>query len=118
MLQGRANNICMLGDELSEFRKLGLRAVIVGFESGSQRILDFIGKGTTVEQNLKAGEILHKHKIKIIGNFMIGLPTETNDEMTETVNIANATKRTIAKAALFIRPCPVVMFMNIVIKTT
>ena len=105
MLQGRANNICMLGDELAELKNLGLRAVIVGFESGSQRILDFIGKGTTVEQNIKAGEILHKHNIKIVGNFMIGLPTETNEEIKETIAVANKIKPTIASCS-FYSPMP------------
>jgi len=105
MLQGRADNICQLGDEIAEFKKLGLKAVIVGFESGSQRVLDFIGKKTTVESNIMAGEILHKHKIKIIGNFMIGLPTETNAEIQDTVNLANRISPTIASCS-FYSPMP------------
>ncbi|MGA1870974.1 MAG: B12-binding domain-containing radical SAM protein [bacterium] len=105
MLQGRADNICQLGDEIAEFKKLGLAAVIVGFESGSQRILDFIGKRTTVEDNNNAGELLHKHNIKIVGNFMIGLPTETCDEMRQTVNMAQRIKPTIASCS-FYSPMP------------
>lgn len=105
MLQGRANNICVLGDEISELKKLGLKAVIIGFESGSQRVLDFIGKGTTVEQNVMASEILHRHNIKIIGNFMIGLPTETREEIDETVELANKINPTIASCS-FYSPMP------------
>lgn len=105
MLQGRADNICKLGDEIAELKKLGLKAVVVGFESGNQRVLDFLGKKTTVDENIKAGEILHRHKIKIIGNFMVGLPTETNTEMQDTVNLANKIKPTIASCS-FYSPMP------------
>jgi len=105
MLQGRADNICQLGDEIAEFKKLGLKAVVVGFEGGNQRILDFIGKKTTVENNVLAGEILHKHGIKIIGNFMIGLPTETNSEIQDTANLAKRIKPTIASCS-FYSPMP------------
>ena len=105
MLQGRVNNICQLGDGIAELKKMGLSVVIVGFESGSKRILDFLGKGTTVEQNIRAAEILHKHGIKIVGNYMIGLPTETNEEIQETVNLARRVKATISSCS-FYSPMP------------
>ena len=101
MLQGRADNICQWGDEIRKLKDYGLKAVIVGFESGSQRILDFIGKGTTVEQNMLAGEILHKSGIKIVGNFMIGLPTEQKDEMDATALLAEKIRPTIASCSFF-----------------
>jgi len=105
MLQGRADNICRLGNEIAEYKRLGLKAVIVGFESGNQRVLDFIGKGTTVEQNIEAAEILHRFGIKIVGNFMIGLPTETNGEIEDTVLLAKKIKPTIASCS-FYAPMP------------
>lgn len=105
MLQGRVNNICQLGDEIADLKEIGLKAVIIGFESGSSRILDFIGKGTTVEQNIRASEILHKYGIKIVGNYMIGLPTETNVEIQETINLAKKIKATISSCS-FYSPMP------------
>lgn len=105
MLQGRADNICKLGNDIKEFKSLGLRAVIVGFESGSQRVLDFIGKKTTVDQNVKAAELLHVNGIKIVGNFMIGLPTESNDEIKATVKMANTIRPTIGSCT-FYSPMP------------
>jgi len=105
MLQARADNICQLGNDIKELKSLGLKAVIVGFESGSQRILDFIRKDTTVDQNIQASEILHAHGIKIIGNFMIGLPTETNDEITKTTKMASKIRSTISSCT-FYSPIP------------
>lgn len=105
MLQGRADNICNIGNDIKEFKSLGLKAVIVGFESGSQRVLDFIGKKTTVDQNLKAAEILHANGIKIVGNFMIGLPTETNDEIKATIEMAKSIRPTIGSCT-FYSPMP------------
>lgn len=105
MLQGRADNICQWGDEIKLLRDRGLKAVVVGFESGSQRMLDFLGKGTTVEQNIRAGEILHKNGIKIVGNFMIGLPMEQREEMDATALLAEKIRPTIASCS-FYSPMP------------
>lgn len=43
-----------------------------GFESGSQRILDFLGKGITVEKSRKAAELCHKYNIPILANILVG----------------------------------------------
>lgn len=105
MVQGRADNICQWGDDIKSLKGYGLKAVIVGFESGSQRVLDFIGKGTKVEQNILAGEILHRNGIKIVGNFMIGLPTEQRLEMEATAVLAEKIRPTIASCS-FYSPMP------------
>jgi anaerobic magnesium-protoporphyrin IX monomethyl ester cyclase len=63
----------------------GLRGYFIGFESGSDRVLRFIRKGTTRAQNLAAARICKRYGIAIWANYMLGLPTETKAEVLETV---------------------------------
>ena len=65
----------------------GLRGYFIGFESGSDRVLRFLRKGTTREINLKAAEVCKKYGIKVWANYMLGLPTETREEVIETISM-------------------------------
>ncbi|MCG2725687.1 MAG: B12-binding domain-containing radical SAM protein [Elusimicrobia bacterium] len=84
--QARTDFIVKNEDVVAEMALAGLKCFMIGFESGSQRVLDFLKKGTTVEQNLAAAKICDKHGIKIFANYMFGVPTETDDEVRQTVN--------------------------------
>lgn len=66
-------------------REAGCRQVTFGFESGSQRILDVLNKKTTVQQNKKAIELCRHAGIIPQGTLMIGNPTETREDLDETV---------------------------------
>lgn len=71
---------------MKELKEAGCWAIQFGFESGNQRMLNYINKNTTIEQNIKAIEQCKKYKIFVDGSFMIGLPTETEAEMNETID--------------------------------
>ena len=58
-------------------QEAGCRQVIFGLESGSQRILDVLGKSVTVEQNKEAVKICKEAGLLVSGLFMLGNPTET-----------------------------------------
>jgi radical SAM superfamily enzyme YgiQ (UPF0313 family) len=58
--------------------------VSFGFESGSQRLLDFMKKGITVEQSLRAAEICHRHRMRFLANILVGIPGETDDDFELT----------------------------------
>jgi anaerobic magnesium-protoporphyrin IX monomethyl ester cyclase len=83
----RADIICRNEDMIKRLSEIGLKWLTIGFESGSQRILNLIKKGTTVEQNYKAASICKKYGIKIIATFMLGLPTETKSEQWATAKM-------------------------------
>ncbi len=85
--QSRADLIVRNRDLLPQLRSIGLRGLFIGFESGSQRILDFLHKGTTVEDNLEAGRICKEHRLTIWANYMLGIPTETREETLATVEM-------------------------------
>jgi anaerobic magnesium-protoporphyrin IX monomethyl ester cyclase len=80
----RADIICRNEGMVERLASIGLDWLQVGLESGSQRILDFIKKDTTVEQNLQAAKICRKHGIKMFATYMYGLPTETRRDSLAT----------------------------------
>jgi len=71
---------------MRNLKHAGCWAIQFGFESGSQRVLDFIHKDVTVQQNINAIKQCKKYHIFVDGSFMVGLPTENVKEMNETVN--------------------------------
>ncbi|MGH7233250.1 MAG: B12-binding domain-containing radical SAM protein [Nitrospiraceae bacterium] len=85
--QMRADLMCRYPDVVKQMAETGLTWAMVGFESGSQRILDLFEKETTVEENLKAGEICKEYGVKIWANIIVGAPTETRTEVMETVRM-------------------------------
>ena len=85
--QMRADLICRYADVVREMAEAGLAWAMIGFESGSQRILDLFEKGTTVEENLRAAGICRDYGVKIWANVIFGAPTETRAEVMDTVRM-------------------------------
>jgi radical SAM superfamily enzyme YgiQ (UPF0313 family) len=83
----RADGICTKPDLFRRLVKVGWDLVSVGFESGSQRILDKLSKGTTVEQNLEAAKIIKCSGAKIYANYIIGMPWETKWDTQATAKM-------------------------------
>jgi anaerobic magnesium-protoporphyrin IX monomethyl ester cyclase len=85
--QSRADIIVKNEDMVALMAKAGLKGYFIGFESGSDRVLRFIRKGTKRAQNIQAGKVCRKYGIAIWANYMLGLPTETQDEVRETISM-------------------------------
>jgi radical SAM superfamily enzyme YgiQ (UPF0313 family) len=66
-------------------REAGCREIGYGVESGSNRILTLINKQQTTADIKKAFQICRAARMKATALFMIGLPTETEVELDETV---------------------------------
>lgn len=78
-----------MDDEMAALMyKSGCRLVSIGVESGSQMILDNIGKKIKLDDIRKTVKILKKNRIKIYNYFVIGLPWETEETVKETVKFA------------------------------
>lgn len=105
LAQSRADLICRDEQLLKTLRETGLKLMLVGFESGSQKVLDFIGKGTTVEENLKAAYLLRKHGIMVGGSFMLGTPHETKEDVNKTIELVKKMKPHFTSVSFF-TPCP------------
>jgi len=63
----------------------GLRIVLWGIESGCNRVLELMQKGTTKETNLQVLKDAHSIGIKNVAYVMFGFPTETKEEAKETI---------------------------------
>ena len=66
----------------------GLRLLLVGYESGNQKILHNIKKGLLVEVARKFTKDCHELGIVIHGTFILGLPGETRETIQETLAFA------------------------------
>jgi radical SAM superfamily enzyme YgiQ (UPF0313 family) len=89
-LQIRADTICKMDTEFLELMvRAGVKRFTVGIESGSQRVLDLIKKDMTVEQALEANRKLAPYPIIPLYLFMMGMPTETPDELRESIALAD-----------------------------
>ncbi len=68
----------------------GLRLLLVGFETGSQAILNNIRKGTRIDRAVEFMRDCHRLGILVHGTFIVGLPGETRATIEDTINFAKA----------------------------
>src|SRR5208337_1691247 len=66
----------------------GLRLLLVGYESGNQKILHNIKKGVLVDVARRFTRDCHQLGIVIHGTFILGLPGETRETIEETLKFA------------------------------
>ena len=74
--------------KLEMLRDNGLRLLVVGFESGSQRILNNVRKGISIEGARTFSKAARETGVQIHGTFILGLPGETRETMEETMRFA------------------------------
>jgi radical SAM superfamily enzyme YgiQ (UPF0313 family) len=75
-------------ETLKTMRDNGLRLLLVGYESGNQKILDQIKKGIRLEEARQFTADCKKLGITIHGTFILGLPGETRETIRETIEFA------------------------------
>jgi len=73
---------------LEILKKNGLRLLLVGYESGNQKILHNIKKGLLVDVARRFTKDCHELGIVIHGTFILGLPGETLETIEETIRFA------------------------------
>ena len=66
----------------------GCWQLLIGIESGDDRILKIMNKGTTVAQNIRAVEIMKKYKMGIRADFLVGVPGETRESLNKSLEFA------------------------------
>jgi radical SAM superfamily enzyme YgiQ (UPF0313 family) len=81
-ISGRVN--LMTGEMLAELKTAGCTMVGYGIESGSQKILDAMNKGVTVEQAKRAVRLTQQIFGDADCSFIIGYPGETDETIRET----------------------------------
>jgi radical SAM superfamily enzyme YgiQ (UPF0313 family) len=88
---GASSRVDTLSKKLAEkMKKAGCWIIYLGIESGSQKILDAIGKRITLEQVRKAVKILKDSGIQVLGSFIIGFLQDTKETIKETIKFAKS----------------------------
>ncbi len=73
---------------LKVLRHNGLRLLLVGYESGNQRILNHVRKGVRLDVARRFTRDAKALGITIHGTFILGLPGETRETIEETIRFA------------------------------
>ncbi len=77
-------------DTMRLMREAGCRSLCVGFESGSQTILDNMKKKTKVAEMKEFMDNARRAGMLIHGCFMAGLPGETRQTLKQTLDLAKS----------------------------
>lgn len=64
--------------------RAGCRQILIGVETGSQRLLDLVRKDITVEDIRRATRLAHENKMEVYAMLVNGIPTETIEDVRET----------------------------------
>jgi anaerobic magnesium-protoporphyrin IX monomethyl ester cyclase len=75
-----------------DLRRAGCAEVWMGAESGSQKVLDAMEKGTRVEQAYEACQNLREHGIRIGLFIQFGYPGETWEDIQSTIRMVRETR--------------------------
>jgi radical SAM superfamily enzyme YgiQ (UPF0313 family) len=74
-------------NNIAALARAGCETAWVGAESGSQKILDAMEKGTTVEQIYESARLLKKHSVKPAFFLQFGYPGETKEDIDATLKM-------------------------------
>lgn len=73
-------------------KEMGCYYVLFGLESGSQEVLDRMGKGTTLQQAYKAFELCKKYSFRTHAYIILGAPGETKETLKATEKMLDELK--------------------------
>ncbi len=83
-------DLLLRDDTIRHLKNAGCQTAWVGAESGSQKILDAMEKGTTVEEIHEAARQLRRADIRVGFFLQFGYPGETWKEIEETITMVRA----------------------------
>ncbi len=70
---------------LEKMKEAGCVEIVFGIESGSQKVLDALNKGVTVEENARAIDLAKKVGILSKAAFIVGSPNQDYNTLQETM---------------------------------
>ncbi len=84
-------------DIAKNMKRAGAHTVYFGIESGSQKILDFIGKGTTLDLAKSSVRKANDAGLYTLGSFIIGFPDDTIKDVKTTIKFSKSIGVTVAQ---------------------
>ena len=88
LMETRVEDVIRDEDLLPKYRDAGIIHMYLGAESSSDEMLESLNKGTDVDMNKRAIDLLREHGIMTEASFMIGFPNETWDSAKRTASEA------------------------------
>lgn len=76
-------------DNIEHLASAGCESLWMGAESGSQKILDAMDKGTTIKEIYESTRLLKKHGIKTCFFLQFGYTGEKMEEINQTIQMVN-----------------------------
>ncbi len=104
---------CIDEDRLILMKKSGCWGISMGVESGSQYILDKIGKGISLERVRKSVLLCKKHKMVCLLHFMIGFPWDNYNTINASIKFARSLRWGIIEFNILI-PLPGTLIEKII----
>ncbi len=87
-------------ETMKRMKRAGCRLVDVGYESGSDQILKGIKKGVSTDRMRKFAQDARRAGLMVLGDFIIGLPGETEDTVRQTIRFAKELKPNLIQFAV------------------
>ncbi len=75
-------------ETMQKITAAGCRQLCVGFESGDQRVLNSMKKGTKLDRMLRFMQDARRAGLLVHGCYMMGFPGETRESIKRTVDLA------------------------------
>ncbi|HHG84108.1 MAG TPA: radical SAM protein, partial [Bacteroidetes bacterium] len=102
------------GDRLSKedfalLKRSGLRRVLIGVESGSQEMMDWMKKDIKIEQVYRCAAQCKTHDIAVIFPFIVGFPGESQVNFEKSLEVAaelKAMKHDFVTPIFYFKPYP------------
>jgi radical SAM superfamily enzyme YgiQ (UPF0313 family) len=83
-----SSRVDCIDDEICQYLKSsGCYRIYFGVESGSQKVLDYLEKGITIHHIKTAFKAAHKYDIDCCAYIMIGVPSETEEDIRLTMSL-------------------------------
>ena len=88
--QSRADILVKHPDLVEHMAQAGCSLVFLGLESGSQRVLKHWNKRMDLDTGAQAVELLRQHDIRALTSFIIGMESETEEDIDQTIRYAQS----------------------------
>jgi anaerobic magnesium-protoporphyrin IX monomethyl ester cyclase len=88
-IQARAD-LLLQENYIRDLARAGCDNIWMGAESGSQKILDAMDKGTTVEQIYESTKLIKRHGMKPAFFIQFGYPGETKEDIEKTIKMISS----------------------------
>jgi radical SAM superfamily enzyme YgiQ (UPF0313 family) len=101
-VMGRSDHLIKKPETAEIMSKAGVRQMFIGIESPNERILKAYKKGgkISLDYSIKAVELLKQNDIETWGAFLLGEPSETEEDIKRTIDFAKFINPGIAQFSI------------------